>query len=38
MVNKTQLEGTPMYEALKDLAVKMNNKNMPPVELNVIGG
>ena len=38
MVNKTQLEGTPMYEALKDLAVKMNNRNMPPVELNVIGG
>lgn len=38
MVNKTQLEGTPMYEALKDLAVKMNKENMPPVELNVIGG
>lgn len=38
MVDKKQLEGTPMYEALADLAEKMNKKNMPPVELNVIGG
>lgn len=38
MVEKQQLEGTPMYEALKDLAEKMNKEKMPPVELNVIGG
>lgn len=38
MVNRNELEGTPMYEALKDLAEKMNKKNMRPVELNVIGG
>lgn len=38
MVRRQALEGTPMYEALKDLAEKMNEKNMPPVELNVIGG
>lgn len=38
MINKDQLAGTPMYEALKDLAEKMNKNNMPPVELNVIGG
>lgn len=38
MVSKEQLEGTPMYEALADLARKMGNRNMPPVDLNVIGG
>lgn len=38
MVDKKQLEGTPMYEALVDLAEKMNKESMPPVELNVIGG
>lgn len=38
MINKEQLSGTPMYEALVSLAEKMNEKNMPPVELNVIGG
>lgn len=38
MRDKSQLEGTPMYEALADLAEKMNKENMPPVELNVIGG
>lgn len=38
MVEKSKLEGTPMYEALADLARKMNKENMPPVELNVIGG
>lgn len=38
MVSKEQLEGTPMYEALADLARKMDSKNMPPVDLNVIGG
>lgn len=38
MVEKEQLRGTPMYEALVDLAEKMNRKNIPPVELNVIGG
>lgn len=38
MVEKQQLEGTPIYEALKDLAEKMNKEKMPPVELNVIGG
>lgn len=38
MISKDKLEGTPMYEALKDLAVKMDEKHMPPVELNVIGG
>lgn len=38
MVNKEQLRGTPMYEALVSLAEKMNEKNIPPVELNVIGG
>lgn len=38
MVDKKELEGMPMYEALADLAEKMNKKNMPPVELNVIGG
>lgn len=38
MVSREQLEGTPMYEALKDLARKMDEKDMPPTELNVIGG
>lgn len=38
MVEIAQLRGTPMYEALVDLAQKMNKENMPPVELNVIGG
>lgn len=38
MVEKIKLEGTPMYEALASLAEKMNKENMPPVELNVIGG
>lgn len=38
MVKIAQLQGTPMYEALVDLAQKMNKENMPPVELNVIGG
>lgn len=38
MVDESRLEGTPMYEALVDLAEKMNKENMPPVELNVIGG
>lgn len=38
MRTKEQMEGTPMYEALVDLAEKMNKENMPPVELNVIGG
>lgn len=38
MVDKNKLQGTPMYEALVDLAEKMNKENMPPVELNVIGG
>lgn len=38
MVNKEQLQGTPMYEALVSLAEKMNRKGTPPVELNVIGG
>lgn len=38
MVDQKQLRGTPMYEALTDLANKMNEKNMPPIELNVIGG
>lgn len=38
MVNKEQLHGTPMYEALVSLAEKMNKKGAPPVELNVIGG
>lgn len=38
MIDRSRLEGTPMYEALKDLAEKINKKNMPPVELNVIGG
>lgn len=38
MIDKTQLKGTPMYEALADLAKQMNKRQMPPVELNVIGG
>ncbi len=38
MVEKSMLEGTPMYEALKDLAEQMDKRDMPPVELNVIGG
>lgn len=38
MVGKVQLDGTPMYEALKDLAGKMDKARMPPIELNVIGG
>lgn len=38
MLERSQLEGTPMYEALVGLAQKMNKENMPPVELNVIGG
>lgn len=38
MVRRKDLEGTPMYEALADLAEKMDKENMPPVELNVIGG
>lgn len=38
MVDKIKLKGTPMYEALNDLAEKMNKENVPPVELNVIGG
>lgn len=38
MVEKHDLAGTPMYEALVDLADKMNKKHIPPVELNVIGG
>ncbi len=38
MISKSQLQGTPMYEALVDLAEKMNKENVPPVELNVIGG
>lgn len=38
MVDQKQLRGMPMYEALADLANKMNEQNMPPIELNVIGG
>lgn len=38
MVTKAQLEGTPMYGALTDLAEQMNRHKIPPVELNVIGG
>ena len=38
MVGKNELEGTPMYEALQDLAKRMDRKHIAPVELNVIGG
>lgn len=38
MLKHEQFEGTPMCDALTELAGKMRDRDMPPVELNVIGG
>lgn len=38
MVGQDNLKGAPMYEALVDLAGRMEKNGMAPVELNVIGG
>lgn len=38
MLAQTDFEGTPMYEALKELAQEMEKRQMPPATLNVIGG
>lgn len=38
MVKDEHLQGTPMYEALKELASEMDARQMPPATLNVIGG
>ena len=38
MIKKQKLLKTPLGKALKELSEELNNKNMPPVTLNVIGG
>lgn len=38
MVQLQQFQGTPMYQALSELAAEMDKRHMPPVTLNVIGG
>lgn len=38
MVDMERFQGTPMFNALMDLAFEIRDQNLPPVELNVIGG
>lgn len=38
MLNLDEFRNTPMCNALTDLANELQSRNLPPVELNVIGG
>lgn len=38
MITRQKLEGTPMWNALQELNNVMEQENMPPVKLKVVGG